>query len=216
MNNEENTNCFVINGMRRSGLHCIVNDIIVHYNFQNKIKLIFRNNIKLREYFYLPKKNSVFLFEDQLNVLQTNINTQFNIIIIRDIYDNLTSRIKKNANWARVDKSYLETMKNILKEVLNITNNIPDKIIINYNLYISSNDYRISILRRFGISDIKPFSKKIPDFGGGKTFKEHEKREDVIINRRIYNIIKNDLEFLKLVKKYYNYDLIQKLDKHIH
>tara|TARA_A100001015_G_C14771147_1_gene625295 strand:- start:202 stop:849 length:648 start_codon:yes stop_codon:yes gene_type:complete len=213
---KENTICFIINGMRRSGLHCIVNDIILHYNFQNKINLLFKNDVNLIKYNNLPKNHSVFLFEDQLNVVQNKMRTQFNIIIIRDIYDNIISRIKKSAGWSKVNKSYLKIMKKILKEILGITNTIPDKIIINYNLYISNHDYRISILKQFGISDIKPFSKEIPHYGGGRTFKPYEKRENVIINKDIYDIIKNDLEFLELVRKYYNYDLIQKLDKHIY
>jgi len=150
-------------------------------------------------------------------MLQTKMNTQYNIIIIRDIYDNIISRIKRNTGWSKVDTLYLETMNKILKEILGITNNIPDKIVIDYNLYISRSRcrYRISILKQFGILNIKPFSKKIPHYGGGKTFRKHDKREDVIINSSTYNLIKNNLEFIDLVKKYYKYDIIQKLDKHI-
>ena len=259
--NKKKTKVFIVNGMRRSGLHCIVNDIIYHYNYNNNIKLQYRNDVSLDDYNRFPKNNTVFMFEDQLNILQSKMDTQFNIIIIRDIYNNLTSRIKKSNifkayaeeaalvakkkkeeaeeaalvakkkkeeaeetkkvafkkryNWAKVDEYYLETMKKILREILGITNNIPDKIIINYDLYISSNDYRSSILKQFDILNITPFSKEIPHYGGGKTFKKHEKRESVIIDNYTYSLIKNDLEFIELVREYYNYDLIQKLDKHV-
>ena len=216
MSNNKNTTYFIINGMRRSGLHCITDDIIRHYYIKNKTSLQLVNDTNINYFNKLQNKNNkVFLFEDQLNLIKTNMQTQYNIIIIRDIYDNLISRIKKKASWSRVDKNYFGVMKNILREILSITNNIPNKIIINYDKFISNNDYRCSILKQFTFFDIEPFSKKIPHYGGGKTFKDCESRSEVVIPRQIYHIIKNDKEFLELVKKYYNYDLIDKLDKHI-
>lgn len=216
MSNNKNTTYFIINGMRRSGLHCIADDIIRHYYIKNKTSLEFVNNTDINYFNKLQNKNNkVFLFEDQLNLIKTNMQTQYNIIIIRDIYDNLISRIKKKTWWSKVNENYLEVMKNILREILSITNNIPNKIIIDYDRYILNNDYRCSILKQFTFFDIKPFSKKIPHYGGGKTFKDYESRSEVVIPSQIYNIIKSDLEFLELVKKYYNYDLIDKLDKHI-
>jgi hypothetical protein len=200
-------------GMRRSGLHCIVDDIIKHWNKENNCNLVFYNDAITTN--YTPISNSVFLFEDQINYITTNYK-EYNVIIIRDIYDNIISRIGKNKKWSQVNRRYIKTIKTIIKEFLEIENNIPNKILINYNKYILDTDYRNDILKNyFQILNIKKFSNEIPGFGGGKTFNNDDLRNEVKIDNHTYSHIENDLELLDLVEKYFGYYLLDKLKKHL-
>ena len=70
-------------------------------------------------------------------------------------------------------------------------------------------------LKNINITDYTYNPNKIPKFGGGATFKKEDDRGKVKISIEIINMIKKDSEFLNLVKKYYNYDIISKLEKHI-
>ena len=95
-------------------------------------------------------------------------------------------------------------------------NIIPNKILINYNKYVSDNVYRKNILKNsFNIQNISDFSKEIPHYGGGKTFKNNKNRYKIKIEKDIFNLFKNDKELLELVKQYYGYDLIKKLEQHL-
>lgn len=218
MTPSNNTIVFLVYGMRRSGLHCIVYDIIDNYNIEHPNKLVLKNNISFLTY---PVNNKVWLFEDKFKLLKSSMNKQIDIIIIRDIYNNMISRIHKSnkelhTNLYKIDNKYLTTYKAILKELLGITNNYPNKIVIRYDLYIKDTNYRRSILKNIiNTENIKTFSNKIPLEGGGTSFKKGEKREDTKININIYNLIKLDIEFIDLVRKYYKYDILEKLSYHL-
>lgn len=206
--------CILIFGMRRSGLHCITNDIQVNFSNNHKEKINFLNDVIVRRFVRKKhKKNCIFLFEDKLIQYQTKIDLQYKVLIIRDIYDNIISRIKKGKGWCRIDDLFLSTTKKILK--LFLENNV-EYVLINYDKYISDNNYRSNILQnKFGLTKITKFGTEIPLYGGGKTFQIGEKREDVIVSKRIFNLIKNDLEFLDLTTRYFGYDLIDKLSLHL-
>ena len=51
--------------------------------------------------------------------------------------------------------------------------------------------------------------------GGGKTFQNIEDRQTVKISLDVYNLIKNDTEFIDLIYKYYKYDILKKLKNHM-
>ena len=137
-----------IYGMRRSGLHCITFDIISNFNKEYKCELKFHNDVQYKNT-KIGSKSSVFLFEDQLIYKKKeHIDyNEYNVIILRDIYENVTSRIKKNMGWSLINEKYMNTMKSILKEFNNTGNIIPNKILINYNKYISDDVYRKNILK---------------------------------------------------------------------
>jgi hypothetical protein len=206
-----------IYGMRRSGLHCITFDIISNFNKEYKCELKFHNDVQYKNT-KIGSKSSVFLFEDQLIYKKKeHIDyNEYNVIILRDIYENVTSRIKKNMGWSLINEKYINTIKSILKEFNNTGNIIPNKILINYNKYVSDNVYRKNILKNsFNIQNISDFSKEIPHYGGGKTFKNNKNRYKIKIEKDIFNLFKNDKELLELVKQYYGYDLIKKLEQHL-
>ena len=208
---------FSIYGMRRSGLHCIAYDITYNYSCDKKIGLIFINDIQ--DHNKIAHRNGcVLLFEDNLKYVKSDIKIEYNILIIRDIYDNIISRIGTggSSSWAKIDQNYLDTLKYILSEFLNISNTVPNKILINYNKYIFNTGYRYDILRnKLNITHVKQFPKLIPKYGGGKTFKNINDRKNVIINRSIYSLIERDTQFVSLTKAYFNYDLLSKLIPHV-
>jgi hypothetical protein len=139
-------------GMRRSGLHCIIHDIKKYTNIGE-----FYNDIYEKKYKKLIRKNrdynEMFLFEDKLFNIDTQKNKTYKIIIIRDIFSNIVSRIKilnniqksnrtekqkKNLfNCLKIDKSYFDLYFNYL--------NSKEHIIILYNKFINDDVYRKNI-----------------------------------------------------------------------
>lgn len=213
-------------GMRRSRLH-MINDIIKQkYNYKlynnfgagpranNNLEGDLLKNKVINLYKNKNKDKSIFIFEDKLYNIK-NYKNVINIIIIRDIYDLITSRNDNKQKAWDLNENFINTYKKILKEILNINNKIKNKIIINSDKFISDKNYRDKLLKNINITDYTYNPNKIPKFGGGATFKKEDDRGKVKISIEIINMIKKDSEFLNLVKKYYNYDIISKLEKHI-
>ena len=213
-------------GMRRSRLH-MINDIIKQkYNYKlynnfgkgpranNNLEGDLLKKKVINLYKNKKKNKSKFKFKNKLYNIE-NYNNVLNIIIVRDIYDLITSRNNNKKKAWDLNKIFLKTFKKILKEILNINNKIKNKIIINSDKFISDIDYRNKLLKNINIINYTYNPNKIPKFGGGKTFKNENDRQKVKISIKIINMFKNDLEFLDLVQKYYKYDLISKLMKHV-
>lgn len=199
-------------GMKRSGLHCIINDILdyfTNYSFINDYTFS-----KYNKYIRNKEINKIILYEDKL--FDINDTNSINIIIVRDIEENITSRIHKNKHWCRITKEYVETYSNILSESLNNTNNIKNKIIINYNKFISDNNYRKNIFIKLGYNfDLQPFNlNRIPSNGGGKSFSSRQKRSDVKISSEIIEIL-NENRLINLTEKYFKYKLFDRINKYI-
>ncbi len=88
---------------------------------------------------------------------------------------------------------------------------------INYNKYIETeSEYRKNILNnQFNFKITDGMYDKIPEYGGGKTFKENERRDDVKLKIGVFHLIAINKIFLDLVEEYFGYNLINKLKKHL-
>ena len=222
-------------GMRRSRTHLICNVIRNNYkehNFYNN----FGGSINIEhstpwrktqksegdnifdiviDYYEKEKiEKSILLFEDKLYKIENDKKT-INIIIIRDIYDVITSRSSmKYKEWI-IDEIFIDTYKKILKEVLNIDNNIENKLIVDTDKFIKDKIYRDKIILKLNIKNYIYSKDNIPKFGGGKTFKNPKNRENVKISLKSYNLIKKDIDFQNLINKYYNYCILEKLKNNL-
>lgn len=208
-------------GMRRSGLHCICEDILRNGQL-NGTNIRFINNTDYRSYLKLythlsaPVSNTMLLMEDRY--FKQFAHPCRIILIVRDIYDNMISRIKKNKVWSKIDDDmYIGMYTMLLQEALGYSNHHPDKTVIDYNKYIEANgEYRIRILTdRFHFITCDAFSPEIAAYGGGKTFTAGEKRERVHIDVSIFRRIAKEARLLKLVQEYYGYNLLDKLRPHL-
>lgn len=111
---------------------------------------------------------------------------------------------------------FIENYINLLEEALNIKNNLTNKIIIKYEDYVNDKNYRINILHKLNIKlqNIEDFNKNIiTKQGGGKTFKKNIRI--LQLNNEELIILKKNKYFLELVRKYYNYNLIEKINKNL-
>ena len=207
--------------MRRSRLHliteCIENELEYKYinNFGGSPKnnngeegdLIYEK--VLSEYSKIKNRgNTIILFEDKFYNFNEDI---LNIIVIRDFYDLLISRIKcitDNKTFANIDGQFFITYKKILREILNKDNNIKNKLIIDSDKFISEEIYRENILNQLNIHNYKYSKGNISLYGGGPSFKKGESR-DISIPEKIKTVIKNDAELLLLIKEYYKYDITE-------
>tara|TARA_B100001094_G_C17860067_1_gene636960 strand:+ start:70 stop:726 length:657 start_codon:yes stop_codon:yes gene_type:complete len=214
-------------GMRRSRLHlitlCLKNKL--NYDYINDIgggPYSPGNNNKDGDLIYEKvfseysniknKEKKIILFEDKFYKLNENENKK-NIIIIRDFYDLLISRVKcmsDGKKYANIDEQFFITFKKILREVLNKDNNMKNKTIIDTDKFISDENYRENILKSLNINDYKYYKDDISMYGGGPSFKKNEKR-DVLIPEKIKIMIKSDKELILLIKEYYKYDITEKI-----
>jgi len=90
-----------------------------------------------------------------------------NLIVIRDPYNWLASRRKGSFP---IDAEVLEAWKSQAREALRETTNLPNCLIVNYNLWFASADYRADLSRRFGREPSERGVDYIADFGGGSSF----------------------------------------------
>jgi len=212
-------------GMRRSRLHliteCMKNKL--NYDFINNFggspinndnkegdliyEKVFSEYSKIKN-----KEKKIILFEDKFYNLNQNENEK-NIIIIRDFYDLLISRVKcisDGKTFANIDEQFFTTYKKILREILNKENIMKNKIIIDTDKFISDENYRENILKSLNINDYKYSKDDISMYGGGPSFKKNENR-DILIPEKIKIMIKSDEELISLIKEYYKYDIIEKI-----
>ena len=207
---------FNIYGLKRSGLHCIIKDILnslydfpkinktLHKNLpydaiESNNDIIFFNNItKIFNHKKFEQKNKFLLFEDPNNqIIFNSMNTSnCNIIIIRDVKNNIMSRIKKSMDLfkdnsmgsyhkMKVDNDYICKLTLLLELI--IDNSIPNKIVINYDMYIKDNDYRYNILQKINKflnnkiinkDKLDAFKlKDISEYGGGSSFDNEEQKK---------------------------------------
>jgi len=215
-----NKNSIVVMGMRRSGLHPICSDIINQYTNSNNynIKLRFIGNVNYVRYKISQKNDRVILFEDKFyKPTKFDVDGNKIIIIIRDIYDNIISRVKVNKHWSKIDNHFISTYIDIMNEILGYTNFYNKKVIINYDLYIdNTTDYRGNILKnQFNFTEIDKMYSEISHNGPGKSFDNNNNRSNTVINNKIFNLISSNETLLRLVKEYFGYNLLDKLKPHL-
>lgn len=211
----------IVYGTRRSGLHCICFDIIQTAKLNHKETIEFVNDTDYKTYSTSTVSNKMFLFEDKFYTNIDELKNKKTIIIIRDVYDNIISRSKvyqasKAGWWGEINHNYINVYINILKEILGHTNHYPNKIIINYDLYIDEiTEYRKQTLHnQFNYQEIERMSENVPSYGGGRSFKKNESRKDVRITQDTIARLNNNI-FLNLIQEYFHYDLLDKLKEHI-
>jgi len=111
-------NEYIVYGMRRSGLHCICFDIIKTHklnHIDNDIEFI--NDTDYDNYKKSVKNNKMFLFEDKFYKYEPLLKIK-TVIIIRDIYDVIISRTKRNVLWSKIDGNFINTYIDLLNEIL--------------------------------------------------------------------------------------------------
>jgi hypothetical protein len=116
---------------------------------------------------------------------------KYNILILRDPFNLFASRLYRELTRSNNKISILNNKKELIKlwkdyakEFLGKTNHIKDnKVVINYNLWYKSKDYRknLSCLLKIPFSD-KGF-KKIVSIGGGSSFQGHSIKKNEIFKK---------------------------------
>jgi hypothetical protein len=101
-------------------------------------------------------------------IFGVNSKKIYNIIVTRDIYNNVASRLKHDARRKKKTTAgwYDECIEHW--EQLTSQKNI---IHINYNIWMTNKDYRINIGRELNLPNNKGrIIKKVENFGGGSSF----------------------------------------------
>lgn len=196
INSFEEKKIFRVSSVKRSGHHAIINWIMRQWNgsvsYHNYVRLgspiyksAFNHETKLR----LPVKNPLIMYnheEIKLSELKTDQDFYSNywkqrkivdIVVIRDPFNCFASRMKANWKWDnRFNESESNRQKTIdiwkdhAKECLNITNNFPDKVVVNYNQWILDRSYRMELARILGVNFTDAGFTEVTDYGNGSSF----------------------------------------------
>lgn len=240
---EYNINVF---GLRRSGNHHVIdcvlssfkkNEVEWYNDLQIKNLCVYDNKKRVTSSdSTVPEERRIILndsnsrikkclirsYEDKdltLKIISPRVKSKnaYNILIIRDIFNNYTSRfflsersgLCEDSGTTPVNDNFKELWKIYAKEFLGITNHIPNKVLINYNK-LATNDIR-------HIEDIKNqlnghFNKinTVMGHGNGSSFpndKNYNSRYRLLDNTH-KNVLKewwNDPEIKDLHKKIFNF-----------
>ena len=196
---------YQIYGVRRSGNHAIIEWIIENSPssgfFCNDVSLNHSpKSARRRKAFYGEKPNILMVsYEniktDFINNITCNDVGEYknlkNILILRDPFnlfaswynwemffgekfrENSTYRESVVDTWIQNAKLYLE-----LQQIKN-----PNLLVINYNSWMASADYRIKLSRQLEINETNNLYDKTPVFGQGSSFKNDSDQELTRLNR---------------------------------
>ncbi len=177
--------CILFWGMMRSGNHAILHFIYNLYSkpkaFLNNrephkdLRIIRgrRHDLVTKNYTEQILRNLMLISYEDRNISKMKfgnivpnykrvigkINNNFNMLCIRDPFNTFASRSKFRWTYEELrsnPKRSINLWKIYAKECLHITNHVPNKMIVNYNSWISSKFYRKELsakLNRYFIDD---------------------------------------------------------------
>jgi hypothetical protein len=166
------------------------------------------------EDFRLDQLNDKCVF-DQKYVGKSN--KKFQIVLVRDIFNNIASRlkIKMDRNKGVKIKHTIDIWKGYMREVAGETSILDNKVFINYNDWFYSEKYRRSIADVLGLEYIEDGLNAMSPYGGGssfndKTFKKAAQKMDVEYrwkhyrnDKKYWKLFKNDEELVILCKRFF-------------
>ena len=164
---------------------------LLKYLFERPREMTFvRGDPKIRLNFIRAcKKNTLILsyencfldedifheFDSKHDQLVGKSKHRYEIVILRDAYNLFASLIKSGRAGAENVKQYIRLYKQYAREFLGLTNlsdrNDYRRILINFNQWFASSEYRASILRKIGHSTPEGTAyMRVPSEGGGSSF----------------------------------------------
>lgn len=167
-------------GMMRCGNHAVMEWLFA----QIKGNISRQNNCKLgAKINFIPKNiksdNMFITYEDKIlnfsksfckNADVLGKRKVYNVIVIRDPFNLFASRFVKRLKRQRQSLPPVKLWKHYAYEYLGITNYIPNKILINYNLWFSNIKYRKRLSKKFGVKFTDKGKDKVPRHGHGSSF----------------------------------------------
>lgn len=201
--------------------HTLSTGLIKDYrtNQSNLFDYLISKNIKnLNKIYYDDNFNLVFSIEDKnvkkmnmfYDILKSRKNKVFKIIVIRDIYNTMSSRLKK-ADWNKqVDDGTINYWNDLYKE-----SEKKDIITFNYNKFICDKyNYREKLNKSLSLKNpIISISKASggSSFSQGKLISQDKKsyftRFENFKNNEIIKKLLKDKEMLKITKKDFYLDI---------
>jgi hypothetical protein len=152
------------------------------------------------------KRCLIHTYEDKNLDIINSINKQnfnsvkiYNILILRDPYNWLASRIqhyKKNVGCTVVNEKILNLWKNYAREFLSETNTLGiGKIVINYNKFIIDEHYRREIATKLNLDANKMKIDAVLGFGKGSSFTDLKKVENKNSYNERWKLFQNNVVF---------------------
>ena len=163
--------------------------------FSIKNKELFISNVEEQKI-----KNIIKRIENLSIYTKGNSEEIFNVLILRDPYNLLASKLKRRR---RIRYNSILNWINYAKEYLDITSYLgKNKIIINYNKWVVNKEYRKKILLQLGLDSENIDFTNIPTFGGGSSFSgtKYDGKADRMDVFKRWESFKNNKQYLSMVK----------------
>ena len=130
---------------------------------------------------------------------------KYDILILRDPFNLLASRLKKNRNQSvrSLSENVIDMWISYAREYLGETNYLKNhKIVINYNQWVIDSDYRKLISSKLGLTFSDLGINDVNSFGGGSSF-DKQKFQGKAAQMDFFNrwkYLTNDIFYLSLLK----------------
>lgn len=142
---------------------------------------------------------------DSVSSFLGKVGFNSNIIVMRDAYNAIASRLTMNRLNERPDEdifNYVENYKTYAQEFLCKTNHIRNKTMISFNRWFRSVTYRKKVLKKLKLHYTDEGKEKVSKIGGGSTWdkKNYQNRASEMDLESRWKNLKND-DFYKSIFK---------------
>jgi hypothetical protein len=96
-----------------------------------------------------------------------------NVLMLRDPLNNVASRLKGlrlRPQAFRVDATFVDLYDSYCREFLGWTNDLPNKVLVNYNRFVVDKGYRDSVAGALRVPNVDA-TAEVPEYGGGSSFR---------------------------------------------
>jgi hypothetical protein len=175
-------------------------------------KLVHRDKYYIKNIVSSKKQCLIQTYEDKNLSLINKIDKQligksinkYNIIILRDCFNWLASRLqhvnKHNVIWTTITKNTIALWKQYAREFLGETNYFGNnKILINYNKFVTDEDYRKEIAAKLNLDYAKMSTDHVLGFGRGSSFTGTKANNNKDSYNERWKLFKNNAQFKELI-----------------
>jgi len=216
--------------MCRSGNHCIIYWMLDNLGgikqkyegsayWNHDTRVYYYNNCSRYAYDFIHNYNTLIKSYEDVYYNKSRDNIK-HIIILRDFLNMASSRFKKYKPKFGLDRTYLESIEQIIILWKILANSIiydNDVIGILYNKWILDKSYRDEIGEKVGITNINDKTDEVPEVGEGSSFNGvnleidkniyNERYKMVNLPEDVIDKILSDQDLLYLNKKLFDIDI---------
>lgn len=204
ISNFGNNEVFYFNDVRNASIS-LYNTPSFISKTDRRVKAI-KEKLAERRHMFKNKVCLIHSYEDRdLNIIKQvdhhnngKSENLFNILILRDPYNMVASRLELEHPNTRVTPKIMSLWEQYAKEYMGLTNILDNKIVVDYNQFCSNPEYRNKLALSLKLDPEKVDNNIVLGFGRGSSFTGQNKESTNKYNER-WEKYKNNPKFTKWV-----------------